>query len=252
MERWIDNNRERRANPNPDEHRRFEADWAAMREAQVWGREAARAEDADGTEEPKPPNTQERLAAMEAAYEAGGIAAFLAEAARAKRIAPPTVGEIDGHIPDPVLWGDLPDRDRLGGSLIQVGEVCLLGAAGGSRKSTTTLAIALAAALDENRIGGVSTGALARTRIEAGRACGIRTARGPAAILSYEDSGAIIKARMLRLAGEAFPAAAERVHVFDADAVGPLYAADAKTGQAQPSAKWGRSGRTCAAFSRRC
>lgn len=62
VERWIDNNRKHRANPNPDKHRRFEADWAAMREAEVWGHEAARAEDADGTEEPKPPSTPERLA----------------------------------------------------------------------------------------------------------------------------------------------------------------------------------------------
>ncbi len=91
--------------------------------------------------------------------------------------------------PEPVIWRDDGDAHREAGDkwpLVSVGEPGLLAAGGGSGKSYVALALALACAGD-------------------GAACGLRVRKGPALLLSYEDSPIRMAIRTRRILGKAAP-----------------------------------------------
>ena len=120
--------------------------------------------------------------------------------------------------PTPVLWrdGSAPCFDE---SVLSIGEVALLSAAGGSGKSYLSLALAKAAA--------EATG-------DSGKSLGLCVRAGPVVLVSYEDSPVRIAARLAKMgAGDAVY---EKVHVLPEPA--PLFIAKPDDGEAIPGRGW--------------
>lgn len=100
----------------------------------------------------------------------------------------PELASCDAREPLPVLWRD--NGGRYADAVLSIGEVAILASAGGAGKSTLTLELALAAvqAPPADTPGGGWRAA-----------CGLRVRGGPVVLVSYEDSPARLRGRVLRM-----------------------------------------------------
>jgi len=106
-----------------------------------------------------------------------------------------SVPNFDRPEPKPVLWGDRSG----GGSVLARGEVAVLSGPGGAGKSTLCLALAAAMHPDHGKpIDGPESPpeAYEPSTAHHGAAVGLRVTDGRAVVLSYEDSGPRLAARM--------------------------------------------------------
>ena len=122
-------------------------------------------------------NEAERNAAL-AKIDPEHRAALIETAPESKRLEPLPFGEPE---PEPVLWRDDPDA-RYADAVLSEDEVAILSAPGGTGKSTLTLQVALGAAM--------------APADGYGKACGLRVRPRSVVLVSYEDSGVRMAARL--------------------------------------------------------